>query len=306
MIYLESPLEAKQWCVAQRNRGKTVGYIPTMGAIHEGHISLVRKALKENTVTCTSIFVNPLQFNNQEDLEKYPRDLNSDLEMLRQAGCSMAYTGTLNQFFPEVSDIKQIEKKSGKQVQVARGLEADFRPGYLEGVWTIVERLFIIVGHCNAYFGEKDFQQTLLIKGLAKKIISKGIYINIVVCPTFREPSGLAMSSRNRYLTLQQKESATSIYQTLITAKQAWGNGIRSAEQLQSLMLNQIAHSDLKIEYATVRDPIYWTEHVPNGKLEQAQGLIAGFAGNIRLIDNLRLDDVSSIVRASFHQYHRK
>ncbi len=204
---LPDPQTASRWCSRQRARRRTIGYVPTMGALHRGHLSLVERAVRENDVACASIFVNPLQFNNAADLQKYPRDMQRDIALLERAGCDMVYTGTLAQFFPEVDVGDAGDGGAGDDVSdgvaggyagvikpgdagpAARGLEGAARPGHLQGVCAIVERLFNTVGACTAYFGEKDFQQTLVIADLAKRFER----VAVVVCPTVREPSGLAM-----------------------------------------------------------------------------------------------------------------
>ena len=197
-IHLVSPALAQKWCDEQRSTG-SLGFVPTMGALHEGHLSLVSRSIEENDYTCASIFVNPLQFDNTSDLDAYPKTFESDFEQLESLGCDMVFTGTLAQFFPEVTDIKHIDRKDPGPA--GKGLEAEHRPGHLEGVYLIVERLFQTVGDCRAYFGEKDFQQTLVVRTLANRLKDQGCDIDIVTCPTIREESGLAMSSRNQRLS---------------------------------------------------------------------------------------------------------
>ncbi|NKB76472.1 MAG: pantoate--beta-alanine ligase [Gammaproteobacteria bacterium] len=287
-IHLPNPRLAAAWCSEQRQLGKTIGYIPTMGALHQGHLSLIQQAASENDLCCVSIFVNPLQFNDLNDLDTYPQDLDTDIELLRKAGCHMVYTGTISGFFPEVEHIGQIETRDSGPA--SKGLEGTYRPGHLEGVYQIVERLFATVGTCRAYFGEKDFQQTLVVKHLAKKMKIDGMGIEVVVCPTVREPSGLAMSSRNTRLSIKQLETAKLIFQSLSTAKNAWQKGIRIASTLEEIMIDVLDHCELKIEYVAVRDPNAWTLHRPDHPLNEAQALIAAYLGSTRLIDNIRLN----------------
>ncbi len=288
--YLSSPQLARTWCQMQRNNALSIGYVPTMGALHEGHLSLVRQSIRENDKTCASIFVNPLQFNNPYDLKQYPCDLKNDINLLDKAGCHMVYGGTLSNFFPEGID-RPLPKKSIPSTTL-NVLEGQCRPGHLEGVWMIVERLFQTVGNCTAYFGEKDYQQTLLIKELIN-IINKedeNKNIKMALCPTLRETSGLALSSRNRKLTEAQREVAQLIYQSLYKARQAWQSGERSINELESLMRHHMNHPDLLIEYAVIRDGNNLSAIPSDNDVRHARALIAAYLGNIRLIDNLALD----------------
>lgn len=282
--FIESPQQARRWCARQRKIGHKLGYVPTMGALHDGHLSLVKRSAEENALTCVSIFVNPLQFNNPDDLENYPRSMQTDLEKLEQVQCDMAFTGSRNDFFPD--QIDSSTTASSTRLPCMQGLEAHHRPGHLEGVKAIVERLFDTVGACQAYFGEKDFQQTLLVREIAKRHGT----VEIVVCPTVREPSGLAMSSRNQRLSPEAFKLAASLYQALLKARAAWHNGERNPLVLEQLMTNWLDQPGITLEYATVRDPDNWTAETPKSLPESVQALIAVQIGGVRLIDNLALD----------------
>ena len=282
---LPDPQAAARWCAEQRAHGHSIGYVPTMGALHRGHLSLVERAVRENRVTCVSIFVNPLQFNNHDDLEKYPADKQRDLALLQRAGCNMVYGGTLAEFFPEVADVNDI--RGGDAGAAACGLEGVFRPGYLQGVYAIVERLFATVGRCNAYFGEKDFQQTLVIRDLVQPLDG----INLIVCPTVRDASGLALSSRNQRLDSEQRAVAIKIYSALQAAKKTWRDGVRTAGELESVMQTELNDARLRVEYAAIRDPENWSEDSPGGELKHARALIAVYIGDVRLIDTLLLSN---------------
>lgn len=285
---LPDPQSASRWCAQQRARHHTIGYVATMGALHRGHLSLVERAVRENQVTCASIFVNPLQFNNRDDLGKYPVDRERDIALLERVGCDMVYGGTLAGFFPEAADENDLRAGDAGDIgSGARGLEGVFRPGYLQGVCAIVERLFATVGPCNAYFGEKDFQQTLVIKNLARRLDG----IKIIVCPTVRESSGLAMSSRNRRLDEEQQVIAAQLYQALRAAGELWRAGVRAAGELELAMRKQLNDERLRVEYAAIRDPENWSEDSPHGDLKQARALAAVYVGDVRLIDTLSLDD---------------
>lgn len=284
MLHLDSPTEAARWCSAQRDRGSTIGFVPTMGALHSGHLSLVTRACNENTACCASIFINPLQFEDAEDYDAYPRDTESDLALLKAHGCDMVFMGSLHQFFPEISDINEIKTLSAGPH--GSGLEGQFRPGHLDGVTTIVERLFRTVGAAQVYFGEKDFQQTLVVSDLARDMG----YPEVVVCPTVREDSGLALSSRNVLLSTDEKTRAQRIYPALLAARDAWSSGERDPGRLSAIMMECLSLDGLVVEYAEVRDPGHWISEPQATPLEHAQALIAVRVGSVRLIDNLRLD----------------
>ena len=284
MLHLDSPTEAARWCSAQRDRGSTIGFVPTMGALHSGHLSLVTRACNENTACCASIFINPLQFEDAEDYDAYPRDTESDLALLKSHGCDMVFMGSLHQFFPEISDINEIKTLSAGPH--GSGLEGQFRPGHLDGVTTIVERLFRTVGAAQVYFGEKDFQQTLVVSDLARDMG----YPEVVVCPTVREDSGLALSSRNVLLSTDEKTRAQRIYPALLAARDAWSSGERDPGRLSAIMMECLSLDGLVVEYAEVRDPGHWISEPQATPLEHAQALIAVRVGSVRLIDNLRLD----------------
>lgn len=293
---LPDPQSAAHWCRQQLARNKQIGYVPTMGALHRGHLSLVECAVQDNDVACVSIFVNPLQFTQPDDLQEYPRTMQRDIALLQQVGCKMVYSGTLPQFFPEVADVNAMLARARRgdlpsHSSVAmHGLEGEFRPGHLQGVWAIVERLFDTVGPCNAYFGEKDFQQTLVVKDLAKRFP----HIKVVVRPTVREPSGLAMSSRNSHLSTAQLRVAAKLYQALLAAKRAWHDGVRNADEIEWLMRSKLQDARIRVEYAVVRDTANWSALPPNDTdgttWEQARALVAAYVGTVRLIDNIALN----------------
>jgi pantoate--beta-alanine ligase len=284
ILRLPDPVSAQTWCHAQRAAGRSIGFVPTMGALHEGHLSLVGRAVVENNIACVSIFVNPLQFNDPDDLARYPRNFDDDAQQLEGAGCDMVFSGTLEQFFPEASVVAEITKRDPGPT--AEGLEGASRPGHFAGVATICERLFKTVGPGRAYFGEKDFQQTLVVKDIARQLG----YPEIVVCPTAREPSGLAYSSRNVLLTDSECKRAACISRALFRARHAWHQGEREVGKLRDVMLRELDVDGIHVEYAELRDPHDWRPEAPAGLLVRAQALIAARIGKARLIDNLRLD----------------
>ncbi len=289
MEFLNSPSKAHDKCTEVRKNRMTIGYVPTMGALHDGHLSLVERSVDENDFTVVSIFVNPLQFNRPEDLETYPVSINSDKKLLEAAGCDMAYSGEFADFFPGLAMEDAI--KTELPCKAILGLEAAHRPGHLEGVQAIVQKLFEVVGDCRAYFGEKDFQQTLVVKELAARIGG----VDVIVCPTIREKDGLAMSSRNTRLNTGQRDTATTLYRALFAANQLWTTGVRDAKTLELIMRNEIMkEADLQLEYAAIRDPFNWTAETPTSPVDQAQALIAANLGTVRLIDNCRLGTLTS------------
>jgi len=288
---------AAEWCERVRRPaggrpGRTLGFVPTMGALHQGHLELVRRAVAENDVCCVSVFVNPLQFNDPSDFEHYPRDLARDAELLELEGCAMAFSGTLAGFFPGELDPGTGGLPASRLRDpgpAALGLEGEMRPGHFAGVATIVERLFSVVRPDRAYFGHKDFQQTLVVRDLASATAGP----RIVVCPTSREASGLARSSRNELLTDKERERAVVLPAALRAARAAWDSGERRPGRLRDALLAALGEADITVEYAELRDPEHWTADVPDGPLERAVALIAARVGEVRLIDNARLDDPS-------------
>jgi pantoate--beta-alanine ligase len=277
-----NPAAAAEWCGAVRAAGERLGFVPTMGALHAGHLALVRRALAENERVCVSVFVNPLQFNDPADCERYPRDLEADARLLAGVGCSMLFTGTLAQFFPEVAPGAPIPRRDPGPA--ARGLEGEFRPGHFEGVATICARLFERVRPTRAYFGEKDFQQCLVVEHLAAQLG----FPEIVVCPTSRDPDGLARSSRNLLLAPAERRTALGLARALFAARAAWQAGERDPERLEAQLASELAREPLVVEYAAVRDPERFGER-PRAPLQRARALIAARAGSVRLIDNLDL-----------------
>jgi len=279
-----SPQRAQAACSEIRRQGLSIGYVATMGALHEGHLSLIRCAQQENDRVIVSIFVNPLQFNNPRDLDKYPRDQATDFALLYSLQVDAVFTGSVNDFLGEAKTLQA--EQLADPGPYARGLEGEHRPGHFEGVREIVSRLFNFVGPCHAYFGEKDYQQLQIIRQLATDMTG----IEVVACTTSREPGGLARSSRNQRLSKQGQEQAGIIFQAMQAANREWENGQRQPLKLQAAMLAIFEQSPLILEYAELRDPLNWTPVQPQGALEQARVLIAGELEGVRLIDNMALD----------------
>lgn len=261
---------------------KSIGFVPTMGALHKGHLSLVEEALMHNDVVVVSIFVNPTQFNNQNDLKHYPRTLEKDVELLK------TIKGDIIIYAPSIEDVYQENVKSeefdfgGLEYE----MEGQFRKGHFNGVGTIVKRLFEIVKPDNAYFGEKDFQQLLIIKKLVK---TNKIPVNVVGCKIHREKNGLAMSSRNERLKPKYKLAAPFIYKTLKTAKKKFG--IKSANKVTEWVKQQFeGHHLLQLEYFTIADVETLKPVKRKSKQKKYRAFIAVYADDIRLIDNIALN----------------
>ena len=286
MHHCDSPKAARKWCAARRAEGMSLGFVPTMGAIHPGHLALVQRAVAENDIVCASIFVNPLQFNNSQDLERYPRTFGEDVRQLEAAGVAMLFTGTLAGFFPEAADPAGLKPRC--PYLQAQGLEGQFRPGHLDGVWAIVRRLFETVGGGRAYFGEKDFQQCLVVQQLAAEMQAEGTTVEIRICPTVRETSGLAWSSRNQQLSEAGLESAKRIYRALVATRKVWDAGEHEARVLERVLGEGLKQPGIDVEYAALRDPGNWS--ATGGRLVRAVALVACYVEGVRLIDNVRLD----------------
>lgn len=255
-----------------------IGFVPTMGALHEGHLSLVQKALEQTDIVVVSVFVNPSQFNDKGDLDKYPRTIEADKKLLEKVGAHILFLPSENVMYPDGIPDYKIDFEGIDKV-----MEGQFRAGHFKGVAMIVERLFDTVQADKAYFGLKDFQQVAIIKQMVKQ---RKINIEIVPVATVRSPKGLALSSRNQLLSDEQKEEALIIYQTLQKGKE-WAKEIRDAGQLKSKMIHHFQQGSLKLEYLEIVDP---NSLQPLKEMnEQAHCCIAAYCGNVRLIDNLSL-----------------
>lgn len=268
---------------ALRGNKKSIGFVPTMGALHQGHLSLIKEGLENNDVVVVSIFVNPTQFDNAEDLEKYPRTLERDVTLLK----TVSETKILV-YAPSVDDIygDAVESINYDFDGLEHEMEGAFRDGHFDGVGTIVKRLFEIVTPDRAYFGEKDFQQLQIIKKLVEK---HAIPVEVVGCTIYRETNGLAMSSRNERLKPDYKEAAPFIYKTLQSAKIKFGT--KSANKVTEWVTKQFEnHSLLELEYFTIADVETLKPIKRKSKLKQYRAFIAVYADDIRLIDNIALN----------------
>lgn len=264
-------------------KNKTLGLVPTMGALHKGHLALVEKALHENDVVVVTIFVNPTQFDNKQDLEKYPRTLESDVALLKTINENniLVYAPTVDDIY-EGNTVSQTFDFDGLEFE----MEGKFRTGHFDGVGTIVKRFFDIIKPNKAYFGEKDFQQLQIIKKLVEK---HHIPVNIVPCPIYRETSGLAMSSRNTRLKPEYMEVAPFIYKTLTTAKAHFGT--KSANTVSKWVENQFAnHKLLKLEYFIIAEVTTLKTIKRKTNNKEYRAFTAVYADDVRLIDNIALN----------------
>jgi pantoate--beta-alanine ligase len=261
------------------NKETSIGFVPTMGALHQGHLSLLKTAIEQNNIVVISIFVNPTQFNNPEDLAKYPRTFDADVEKIKTISSEIiVYAPTVEDIY-EGKTISQHFNFDGIENQ----MEGKFRPGHFDGVGTIVKRLFEIVQPTNAYFGEKDFQQLQIIR---KLISNYNIPVNIIGCPIFREANGLAMSSRNERLSAEEKNQASFIYKTILEAKKRFGT--KSAKEVTNWVEKTFAKQNLfELEYFQIADEATLLPCVRKNKNKNYRIFIAVFVNKIRLIDTI-------------------
>lgn len=286
-IFISSPLnicytirEIRKYVISVKKQGKTIGFVPTMGALHHGHVSLVKRAKEKSHVTIVSIFVNPLQFNDKKDLKRYPRTLKADIELLKKAGCNAIFAPPVEEIYPKTKNKRQRTEKFDLG-NLSKVMEGIYRPGHFEGVCTVVKKLLDIIEPTHAYFGEKDFQQLVIIKHMVKTL---KIPVEIVSCPTVREADGLAMSSRNIFLTPKQRKSAPFIYKTLVNAKFIKGTIAhiknRVKEQINSIPGFELEY--FEIVNAETLQPVCSVKEA-----ESLRACIAVKVGSVRLIDNI-------------------
>ena len=273
--------EARDCLINLKKEGKTIGFVPTMGALHRGHFSLLELSKKENDISVSSIFVNPIQFNDKKDLEKYPRTIEDDILKLKTAHCDVLFAPSVEEMYPS-NQAKEAEIDLGNLDKV---MEGKLRPGHFQGVCVVVKKLLDIVQPTKAYFGEKDFQQLAVIKHMVKIL---NIPVEIIPCPTFREADGLAMSSRNVFLNPDERKNVPLIYQIMMEAKLLKTN--KKIIELKRWVEEKINENPfLRLEYFEI---------VNSETLASAQGwnetkslrvCIAVKVGSVRLIDNIAL-----------------
>ncbi|WP_395056943.1 pantoate--beta-alanine ligase [Flavobacterium sp.] len=281
MTVFDKQKEVKAYLKPFLQDKKKIGFVPTMGALHEGHLSLMNESLKNNDYTIVSIFVNPTQFNNPDDLKKYPRTLENDVAKIKTLNSQIII------YAPSVEDIYEGEtaSKSFDYDGLEFQMEGKHRPGHFDGVGTIVKKLFEIVNPTNAYFGEKDFQQLAIVRKLVHK---NNMAVNIVGCKIFREENKLAMSSRNERLSADERAKATIIYKTLTEAKKLFGT--KTANEVTNWVVKKFKNQSLfELEYFEIADEQTLLTCKRKSKNKNYRAFIAVFVNNIRLIDNISL-----------------
>jgi pantoate--beta-alanine ligase len=287
MLMLETPNEMRAVSKAWRGSGQEIGFVPTMGALHEGHLSLFRRAQEESDRVVASIFVNPTQFGANEDFDTYPRRLRRDRERLEEVGCDALFVPSVEAMYgtssPNVDSGERPHVAVGRIGHLWEGLE---RPGHFRGVATVVAMLFHTVLPHRAYFGEKDYQQLKVVQNMARSLL---FGIEIVGCPTVRESDGLAMSSRNAYLSEEEREAAIKLYQALNAAAELARKGARDASVLERKM-HDICDTEplVELQYAAVVDaetltPLECLDEHP------ARAIVAAHVGTTHLVDNVEL-----------------
>lgn len=279
MKIIRTLYDMTEWRVGQRDRGASVGFVPTMGALHEGHLSLVKKAVEENTVTVVSVFVNPIQFNNPDDFAKYPRTEEEDFKLLAAAGVDAVFAPTADEMYPE----ENLNCKEYFLGQAAEVMEGKYRPGHFQGVARVLDILFRLIYPTRAYFGEKDFQQIAVVRNLVK---SEGLKLEIVACPIKRASDGLALSSRNARLSEEQRKTAPEIYSTLkYSVEYSKDHSVKATHDTVVEHLDAIP--GMRVEYFEIVDA---RTLAPVDEWEESDwivGCITVFVGDVRLIDNI-------------------
>jgi pantoate--beta-alanine ligase len=280
MLHVDTINELRVACERARGEGRTIGLVPTMGFLHEGHRSLMRAARDAGDFVVVTIFVNPLQFGAGEDLERYPRDLARDFEQCREEGVDCVFTPSASEMYPNGAPLTTVHVE-----RLTAHLCGRARPTHFDGVTTVVAKLFAIAGPCRAYFGRKDAQQLAIITRMATDL---NFPVEVVGCPLVREPDGLAMSSRNAYLTAEQRDAARVLSRALTAATEAVRKGERGAAAIVALVEEMVATEPLvHLEYAEVRDATELTA------VDRIDGCVlvalAARVGSTRLIDNIEL-----------------
>lgn len=278
MIVVEKIQELKDYLAAERQQEKHVGLVPTMGALHAGHLSLVKRCVEENEVCVVSVFVNPTQFNDKHDLETYPRTLEADCALLKQAGCTYVFAPSVEEMYPE-PDTRQFQLGP-----VAEVMEGPRRPGHFNGVAQVVSKLFYIVKPDKAYFGEKDFQQIAVVREMVRQL---ALPVEIVACPIQREADGLALSSRNVRLTPAQRQEAPLIARTLkASLALAKEQTVEAVKRFVCDTLN--ANPVMQVEYFEIVNGHTMQPITDWQETDYPVGCITVYCGEVRLIDNIK------------------
>lgn len=284
MLIIDKKEALHQEVSLRRNSGLKIGFVPTMGALHQGHLSLAERASKECDIVVVSIFVNPTQFNNPDDLKNYPRDLKGDVVMLQKVGVNLVFAPMVDEMYPSGQKEAPLPVDLGNLETI---MEGKHRPGHFKGVVQVVAKLFEMVQADVAYFGQKDFQQLSVIR---KMTLQLGFNIKIVGCPTVREPNGLAMSSRNLLLSAEEREEAAAISKALFFVRD--NRNRFSPPELEKLALQQIEKSGrMKVEYLEIADAVNLERAVSWTSDKPLRCFTAVQFGKVRLIDNVPLSE---------------
>jgi len=284
MILFKKGNDLRKWLDTQRTPGKTIGFVPTMGALHDGHLSLVRRSREQAAITVCSIFINPTQFNDAGDLAKYPVTIEKDIDMLEEAGCDVLFLPSIAEMYPE--GIEAAKKNRYDLGSIEHILEGKFRPGHYQGVSMVVDRLLEIVDPLNVYLGQKDYQQCLVIRRL---VGITGKKTGVIIVPTLREKNGLAMSSRNARLSESEKETASVIFRALSQLRSAILKDGETSKPIQTAM-EELQSAGLRPEYVEVAHAGDLS-HIDKWSGQQdAVILAAAWMNDVRLIDNLYLE----------------
>ena len=280
MIVFKKTTEIRNHLLKLKNRGDTIGFVPTMGALHQGHISLIVNSRQKNTITVCSIFVNPTQFNVKKDFDNYPTTIEKDIDLLENAGCDILFFPDVQEMYPDGTHTRLLYNLGYLETV----LEGSYRPGHFQGVCRVVHRLLAIIPCHELYLGQKDYQQCMVIKKLVEL---KNIKTKIIICPTIRETDGLAMSSRNLRLSAAGRQSAIKIFETLSFLKTNIKPG--NLQELKSAAVKDLTAAGFKVDYVEIANAgdleliARW-----NGKAKLV-ALIAAFKDDVRLIDNMLL-----------------
>lgn len=278
MVVFDNIEEISRYVDGERKNGKTIGFVPTMGALHDGHISLVKRAKEESDIVIVSIFVNPTQFNDPKDLEKYPRTVDADLSLLERNGVGAVFVPDVDTMYPEV-DERVFDVGS-----VCEVMEGKHRPGHFNGVMQVVSKLFDIVKPDKAFFGEKDFQQIAVIRAMLKLTKQN---VEIVSCPIYRSESGLALSSRNTLLSEEQLSESPKIYKALKDSTEMCGR--YSPDEVIRMVTETLnSHRFFTVEYFEIVDAETLLPVTNWDDSEHIQGCITVYCGDVRLIDNIK------------------
>lgn len=280
MIIFKTAEDISSFLLQRKKTGTHIGFVPTMGALHKGHIGLIIQAKKECPLVVSSIFINPTQFNDPKDFEKYPSTVEQDIAALESAGCDVLFLPSVHEIYP-AGISRPVNYDLGFLDTV---LEAKFRPGHFQGVCQVVERLFRIVNPDNAYFGQKDYQQCMVIKKLINLL---QLDINMILCPTERETSGLAMSSRNMRLSEENKIRASEIYRTLLNISTEIKNGQTDLTVIKETAISSLTKKGFIPDYVDIADAATLEPlDIWDGKIKLV-ALVAAFLDGVRLIDNM-------------------